>query len=641
MSDRGPRQPRARARVILVAVFAVGIALPAGLVALSAPASSTSAASPQGTRIAAENALPGTDSWNNLGNYDIDELAAFAGRTSVGAGETIAAHARGSGTSLTAVLYRLGYYQDHGGRAIATYGPVPLLPQPDCSREASTGLVACPWAPTLVVATRPDWVSGVYLLRLDSDNGYRFFVHFVVRGDEDGAAIAVSIEFKTNQAYNDYGGESLYVSRHGEGRRRAYRVSFDRPYATGAGTGTFFTHDVDMVRWLEASGYDVTYVSDVDRAINRRLLLHRRVLLDVGHDEYWTWVERDNVEAALAAGVNLLFASGNESFWNVRLDNSPVGAERIITSYKEAALDPVREPPGVTVAFAEPPLNRPENALVGLGNQSHYDDRRYGAPWVVSAAPDRWYFDCTGLRPGDRVNNIVGEEWGAVQTDRRTPDRLEVVAHGIVYNDEGVPYPHDSIIYTTPRGAQVFAAGSIFWSWGLMDHASRQPPISPPSFQQGYDSNAADRRIEQLMANLLDRFAGSWDGQPRPCGAAGQAFYDIGPRPTRTPRPVPPTATALVPTATQPVVAATALAPVATATAAVRVAQVQPQRGTAVPRSPVSPNTAKPDGARERANGVWLVAVAFADGIAVFGVLVWAIRRHSGRAGRRATGRRT
>ena len=76
-------------------------------------------------------------------------------------------------------------------------------------------------------------------------------------------------------------------------------MSFDRPYDGGAGTGVLFTHDMEMVRWVEASGYDVTYISDVDRAVDPNILLHHAVLLDVGHDEYWTWDERDNVEAAL------------------------------------------------------------------------------------------------------------------------------------------------------------------------------------------------------------------------------------------------------------------------------------------------------------------------------------------------------
>src|SRR5690242_11779956 len=79
-----------------------------------------------GGRIAAENALPGTDSWAAVGNYDINQLAAYAGATSVNAGDPIAVHVMGSGTALTATLYRMGYYQDHGARQYATYPGLPI-----------------------------------------------------------------------------------------------------------------------------------------------------------------------------------------------------------------------------------------------------------------------------------------------------------------------------------------------------------------------------------------------------------------------------------------------------------------------------------------------------------------------------------
>ena len=492
-------------------------------------------------RITTENALPGTDTWAAVGNYNITALAAYAGATSVNAGDPIPIAVQGSGSSLSAVLYRMGYYADHGARQYATYSGIPITTHtPTCSRTAATGLVQCAWN-TFSIPTDPTWISGIYLLRLDSNNGFRFFVYFTVRNDSYNADIVVSESSKTNQAYNRYGGESLYFSSNNEGRVRAYKVSFDRPYTSGAGTGSFFVHDVDMVRWMEASGYDVTYISDVDRIANPNILRNHRVYLDVGHDEYWSWGERDNVEAALAAGVNIAFASGNESYWNIRTENAPSGANRIIVCYKDNTLDPLPTAPNVTVTFDDPLLNRPENALVGVSYESFYDDVLYNQPWVLSAPPTRWYFDCTGLQVGDQVNNVVGEEWDGFRNNGRAPAGLELLSNGSIIGNSGVASPQNSTIYTTTNGSRVFAAASIHWSWGMIDHSSRVVGVPTPGFQTFYLSNDADHRLEQLMANVLDNFAGYWNGQPRGCGS--QTFYDVGARPTRTPRPVPPTAT--------------------------------------------------------------------------------------------------
>ena len=497
-------------------------------------ASYPSALAPRASRITDENALPGTDEWASIGNYDINALSAYMGAVSVNAGSPIGIHIKSSGSTATARLYRMGYYQGHGARFYASYGPFSTPAQPNCTRERTTGLVSCPWSSSLTITTDPNWISGIYLLRIDSNLGNRFFVYFIVRNDSYPSPILVMEPTKTNQAYNRYGDESLYYSGNNEGRVRAYKVSFDRPYKGGAGTGGFFAHDHEMIRWLEASGFDVTYISDVDRAANPNILLGHSTYLVMGHDEYWTWDERNTVEDALGAGVNMIFASANESYWSIRLENSANGPNRVIVGYKDAALDPAPPPTPKTVTFRE--LGRPENALIGPAYQSYYDEELYNYPWVASAPASSWYFDCTGFQPGDRVNNIVGEEWNGIEDNGFTPPGIETLAHNTMHNPQGEPMPHDSTIYTATSGARVFAASSIFFSWGLMDHT-----YANQVFQPAYQSQAADPRIQQLMANILDRFTGTWSGVSRPCD--GQTFYKTLPRPTRTPMPQVATAT--------------------------------------------------------------------------------------------------
>jgi len=141
-------------------------------------------------------------------------------------------------------------------------------------------------------------------------------VIFVVRNDSSHSDILVQTSDTTWQAYNDYGGNSLYS---GNPVGRAYKVSYNRPVNT---LHDFFSNEYNMLHWLEANGYDVTYSAGTDTDRNGAPIKQHRVFLSVGHDEYWSGGQRANVEVARAAGVNLAFFSGNEVFWKTRWEPS-------------------------------------------------------------------------------------------------------------------------------------------------------------------------------------------------------------------------------------------------------------------------------------------------------------------------------
>ena len=125
----------------------------------------------------------------------------------------------------------------------------------------------------------------------------------------------------TWQAYNHYGGNSLYA---GSPAGRAYKVCYNRPFTTrgDAGEDWVFNTEYPMVRWLERNGYDVSYSTGVDTDRLGAELLEHKAFLSVGHDEYWSGAQRANVEAARDAGVNLAFFSGNEVFWKTRWERA-------------------------------------------------------------------------------------------------------------------------------------------------------------------------------------------------------------------------------------------------------------------------------------------------------------------------------
>src|SRR5207249_1659914 len=131
-----------------------------------------------------------------------------------------------------------------------------------------------------------------------------------------------------------------------------YRVTTHRP---GGGTGggilteppdyydpsssprQTFTHwDPPFIAWVESHGYRVDYCTDLDLHEDPSLLAPYRLLLSVGHDEYWSDAMRAHAEQFVANGGNLAFFSGNICWWRIHYtDNDtaftcdkPAGADQ-------------------------------------------------------------------------------------------------------------------------------------------------------------------------------------------------------------------------------------------------------------------------------------------------------------------------
>src|SRR5262249_27281651 len=153
-------------------------------------------------------------------------------------------------------------------------------------------------------------------------------IFFIVRNDASTSSVLFKTADATWEAYNDWGGNSLYVGTAPTSDGRAYKVSYNRPFndrATFGGLGTFnwvLHAEYPMIRWLEANGYDVSYFTDVDTDRFGSLIKNHKVFLTVGHDEYWSGGEMASVTAARDAGVNMAFFDGNQAFWKTRWESS-------------------------------------------------------------------------------------------------------------------------------------------------------------------------------------------------------------------------------------------------------------------------------------------------------------------------------
>ena len=146
-------------------------------------------------------------------------------------------------------------------------------------------------------------------------------VVFIVRDDDGSSDLLFQTSDTTWQAYNQYGGNSLYTGNPGGTRVQGQLQPAVHHAAARTPEDWVFNAEYPMVRWLERNGYDVSYFTGVDSDRRGAEILEHEVFLSVGHDEYWSGGQRTNVEAARDAGVNLAFFSGNEVFWKTRWEN--------------------------------------------------------------------------------------------------------------------------------------------------------------------------------------------------------------------------------------------------------------------------------------------------------------------------------
>ncbi|MEV4457621.1 DUF4082 domain-containing protein [Microbispora sp. NPDC049633] len=479
------------------------------------------AACPPTSVICLENSLPGSppSEWDVPGSGST-AINGFTTQMSVNAGETQRFKVSAPTVSAYRIdIYRVGYYQGLGARKIATVNPsVPLpQPQPSCLGDPATGLVDCGnWSVSASWAVPADAVSGVYLanfVRTDGTSGASQYI-FVVRNDARDSDILLQTSDATWQAYNTYGGNSLYE---GSPVGRAFKVSYNRPMVLRAARPEtyFFDSEYPMIRWLEANAYDVAYTSNVDTASRGAELLGHKIFVSSGHDEYWSNEMRDNVLAARDTGVDLTFFSGNESFWKTRWENSIDGSGtqfRTLVCYKETLanrkIDPNTQWTGTwrDPRFSPPSDGgRPENAMTGTLfriNGKSADSLTVPAAY----APMRLWRNTSvaNLQPGQVAvfpTGTLGYEWDEAPDNSVAPAGLVLLSETAVFTtgkfllDYGSTYGagtavHNLTLYRRPSGSLVFGAGTTQWAWGL--DAVHDRPGTP-----------TDIRMKQATVNLL------------------------------------------------------------------------------------------------------------------------------------------
>lgn len=414
--------------------------------------------------------------------------------------------------------------------------------------DRKTGELRCSWTTTDVVPT-DDWQTGMYLVNVRSDDGRDTQTVVSVRDDNSTSDVLYVSSTATWQAYNGWGGRSLYdFNSHGSATLaatpRAVAVSFDRPYdnAVAPSSNWPLRTELALVTWLERLGYDVAYSDDASIGRHAPSLPRHRAIVIGQHSEYWDDAARRAVETALSQGVSVCSLSSNTCFWKVRYDE---GGRRLVC-YKtiengDAAQDPV-EP---TTLWRDPAVGDPENALFGVMYIGDGGEKPFTFPLMLERSDDpllRHVFD--GAR-GDTLRlgeSIVGWEWDGRVANGKEPPGVRVLAaspvhgphlwvrgqpagetvrfasppartiaagHGTgVYHTVPGARQHSGYVeasahaqvaaYTHAGGGLVFAAGTNHWGLGL------EPTCYIGSYAGAPRDGARLKPISQLTYNVLN-----------------------------------------------------------------------------------------------------------------------------------------
>ena len=432
----------------------------------------------------------------------------------------------------------------------------------------------CGWPSALTLDTT-GWESAYHEVVLTARDGEARLTNWaftVVRPTPDSTRrMLLVLSTNTWNSYNEFGGRNLYTG--------GTTVSFQRPMSPGflfkppgagrrvasvnppdpqhamhvgylflnalslyAGSAGWPNWELPFVQWMEREGYEIDVATSADLEQHPELLSRYRLMLSVGHDEYWSGPARDTVEAFIASGGNVAFLSGNTAFWQVRLEQDAT----VMVGYKgHLEQDPVfgtDRQHELTSMWSDTLVQRPENAMTGLsfsrGGYARIGKKvKAGSGGFTVHRPDHWLFEGTGLAYGDLLGaaaTIVGYECDGCDFTYRdglpypthtdgTPEGFEILGtspaqafgrHGTIR-----PLPDDqpsdvefmaSRVFGSPdpalvarldhghavlglytRGGTVVNSGSTEWVHGLAER---------------------DEQVEQVTRNLLDRLSADAPG---------------------------------------------------------------------------------------------------------------------------------
>lgn len=437
----------------------------------------------------------------------------YAKQVSYAPGDELTLHVSTSAPEFTVEIIRLGAERKPVWSRERIKGQEHAVPE-DASSHG------CRWPVALTLKIPADWQSGYYHVALRVRDGGGKFVqrntrtaegscYFILRPAEPGQRTKILLQLASNtyNAYNNWGGFSLYAY-HGRGGNQGHRVSFERPPAS-----QFGNWEQPFVEWAERHGYVLDFAANSDLEFHPEILRPYRLVLSVGHDEYWSAPMRDHLEQFIADGGNVAFFSGNTCCWQVR---SEEGGQALTCWKQNYHSDPVyAERKGyqtLSSLWSHHLIGRPENQLTGVGflwggyHKSHGQLMDGSGAFTVHR-PEHWLFNGTGLKRDDSFggqDSIVGYECDGCEMTWRdglpfptfqdgTPETFEILgtAPAKWHPDDSQWYDRwengrtgHAVLGSYTCGGTVVTAGTTDWAHGL---------------------RGRDPLVEQITRNVLDK----------------------------------------------------------------------------------------------------------------------------------------
>jgi hypothetical protein len=317
--------------------------------------------------IVAENSMPGTNQANwflTAAGSTNANIAGYTDKVSYAPGDTVNFKVDSGNGAFRVEVYRLGYYgwETHGARLMTGNAAGYITGSPAVqgapSVDGTLGSTSCAWSTTATWAIPSDAPPGVYhvLYRSTVTQANVATGMFIVRSSSAAGKTAVVLPCMTYAAYNLWGAtnntgtlaagtwsaRSLYtLGTDGASTNfahRAYAVSFDRPWGTQTVQSNTWLFDAEygLIHFMEAQGYNLTYLADVDLDSNTTQLNTAALVALLGHHEYWTTGVYDCITHAVDAGVNMFVDSSNTALWHVRFAAGDTN-KRTVICYKDSA----------------------------------------------------------------------------------------------------------------------------------------------------------------------------------------------------------------------------------------------------------------------------------------------------------------
>ncbi|MFO1173354.1 MAG: DUF6605 domain-containing protein [Hyphomicrobiaceae bacterium] len=446
-------------------------------------------------------------------------------------------------------------------------------------------VTGCRWPVALEVPVAESWRSGGYIVRLTARfaDGTTMEGHHVVivRAGTTAAPILQVAATSTWIAYNDWGGSNHYEGITGTARNLfspylstqrpwtrgfaflpigAPRVPIREPLRQGAApryphmewayangyskkyaSAGWASYDRHFCRWAEAQGFEVDLATLHDLHFDPDILKRYKLVVFVGHDEYWTGEMRDAVDRYVEGGGRVARFAGN-FLWQVRFEDE--GRTQVCYKYRARKEDPYVKDPArrhlTTNAWEAPEVGRPGTETFGLNSL-----RGVYVGWggcvprgpggFTIYRPEHWAFEGSDLYYGDVLggqSKIFGYEVDGLDYTFRdglpfptetagAPEGLQILAMGhasileenhanpgsdLFIGDEDLVFAAETLfgaatpeamdklrrssgmIVTFPKGkGEIFHAGTCEWVAGLIDR---------------------DPYVERVTRNVIERYLG-------------------------------------------------------------------------------------------------------------------------------------